>query len=149
MKRMALFLVLIVPLSTSADGWADLQGKSHDGAKVGISPSNLTDDDYVWSNGSGIPKPGMLAKYDVFVTMGEAYKTYERQQCDFDERNGTRLLFSCSRIGQSSLAGTTYKIIPNPKDNCDYQAKFVCIKGCGKASTPKVLIQRWWECGDL
>ncbi len=149
MKRLMLFLILAIPLSANADGWPDLKGRNRDGAEVMISPTNLTDDDYVWKDGVGTPRPGMLSKYDIYVIVGETHQVFSRQQCDFVERKGARGFFSCARNAKSPIAGATYKIVPNPRDNCDYQAKFVCVKGCGSSSTPRVLTQSWWECGDL
>ena len=148
-KTVAVLMILLHACVVHADGWSNLSGKNTQGAEIIVGPSQLTDDDYVPNpKGPGfVPKPESYSYYDVFVSLGQKVETYERQKCDFVERSGVRVTFSCSSSGSSPLAGTTYKIIPNPKNDCSYESKFVCVKGCVNASTPKTMLKDWWECG--
>ena len=64
--------------------------------------------------------------------------------------------FSCSKTGESPLAGTTYKITTQrsykPCNVTPYNDKspgevYVCIRGCENLRAPKTFYVSPWECG--
>jgi hypothetical protein len=130
MKVLLISLALIYsPLAYSA-GWQWLHGKNKSGVELFVFPSEA----------QNMYELVSLDKNNKFAPQAE--------ECFFKYTNdGKNGMFYCSNKHNSLLSGVSYKITQNSNLNdCEYYAKFVCIKGCEKKGLPQLLIQDHWEC---
>lgn len=134
--------MLIFPAAAIADGWGNLGGKTDAGDYIGVTPcahDPLACTDPPPSNGFAvyIRKKGSKSAGDYFKS----------QFCAFTENKSfDPIRLSCTK-GDSPLAWVTYKISRNKNPNdCRYEYKYVCIKGCNRVRVPRVLLQSYWEC---
>ena len=145
MRNASLLILLFFSSMAIADGWADLSGKNSKGENVGVYPA---EPEYEWKNGVGLPSAESRDNFVVYVDSGDKTKIFDKQKCYFEEKNGERVKFWCSENGKSPLAGATYNILLNQKQNCDYYAKYICVQGCGNPELPKVMFKGHWECEE-
>lgn len=78
------------------------------------------------------------------------WKEYKvSEECPTWKLENDQKIIACQKSGKSPLAGATYKVTTSKKirDVCkDPAVIYVCVQGCSRKETPKLLVEQPWEC---
>ena len=133
--RVLPFLLVLISLSSFADGYGGVDGKNKTGEEISFSDSD-----------DGIK---ILVYKNSIVT--EEYKLEE--ECSYsDNPNASKAnerIMKCNKNGKSPLAGAEYeiKLSKKLKNECkEFAHVYECVKGCENARVPAILLIHPWEC---